>query len=140
MQMICLNKNNLYWEYEPKTFKLSDGSAYTPDFYLIDTDEYIEIKGWLHSEWLSKYIQFQKEYSNVRCILKLKHSLEHLGINLKEIFISTRPKFKCEQCGKEFHRKHKTMKTCSTPCRNRYIAIHRKKRVKINVVNEIHRV
>lgn len=40
-----LIKNNINFEYHNKTFKLKDGMRYTPDFYLTDTDEYIEIKG-----------------------------------------------------------------------------------------------
>jgi hypothetical protein len=40
-----LDKNNLQWLYEPETFKLIDGRSYTPDFYLPDTNEWIEIKG-----------------------------------------------------------------------------------------------
>lgn len=40
-----LIKNNINFEYEPTCFKLENGKRYTPDFYLIDTDEYIEIKG-----------------------------------------------------------------------------------------------
>ena len=40
-----LLKNNINFEYEPKCFKLDNGKRYTPDFYLIDEDKYIEIKG-----------------------------------------------------------------------------------------------
>lgn len=40
-----LIQNNINFEYESKCFKLDNGKRYTPDFYLIDTDEYIEIKG-----------------------------------------------------------------------------------------------
>lgn len=40
-----LIKNNIDFEYEPCCFKLDNGKRYTPDFYLINEDEYIEIKG-----------------------------------------------------------------------------------------------
>ena len=40
-----LINNNINFEYEPKCFVLNKKSRYTPDFYLIDTDEWIEIKG-----------------------------------------------------------------------------------------------
>lgn len=40
-----LIQNNIAFEYEPKCFKLDNGKRYTPDFYLIDTDEWVEIKG-----------------------------------------------------------------------------------------------
>lgn len=40
-----LIKNNIAFQYEPKCFKLDNGKRYTPDFYIIDDDKYIEIKG-----------------------------------------------------------------------------------------------
>ncbi|MBO0550232.1 hypothetical protein EXQ33_06640 [Clostridium botulinum] len=40
-----LIKNNINFRYEPKCFKLDNGKRYTPDFYLIDENKYIEIKG-----------------------------------------------------------------------------------------------
>lgn len=40
-----LIKNNINFDYEPKCFKLGEGKRYTPDFYLIDKNIYIEIKG-----------------------------------------------------------------------------------------------
>lgn len=38
-----LDKMNVNWEYEPETFLLKDGHAYTPDFRM--GDMYIEVKG-----------------------------------------------------------------------------------------------
>lgn len=40
-----LTENNIEFEYEPKHFKLRNGRRYTPDFYLINQDKYVEIKG-----------------------------------------------------------------------------------------------
>lgn len=40
-----LEKKNLKWSYEPKTFVLDDGRGYTPDFLIEDNGCYIEIKG-----------------------------------------------------------------------------------------------
>ncbi|MGL5692695.1 MAG: hypothetical protein ACRCXA_01365 [Peptostreptococcaceae bacterium] len=37
--------NNIDFEYEPEHFKLLNGKRYTPDFYLVKEDKYIEIKG-----------------------------------------------------------------------------------------------
>ncbi|MBC5995273.1 hypothetical protein EAI30_07620 [Romboutsia ilealis] len=37
--------NNIEFEYEPEHFKLENGRRYTPDFYLLKEDRYIEIKG-----------------------------------------------------------------------------------------------
>ncbi|MGL5711639.1 MAG: hypothetical protein ACRCXT_11550 [Paraclostridium sp.] len=40
-----LTINNIDFEYEPEHFKLGNGKRYTPDFYLVKEDRYIEIKG-----------------------------------------------------------------------------------------------
>lgn len=40
-----LTNNKIEFEYEPKTFKLKNAKRYTPDFYLVKEDKYIEIKG-----------------------------------------------------------------------------------------------
>lgn len=40
-----LMQNNIKFKYEPKCFVLANKRRYTPDFYLTDTDEWIEIKG-----------------------------------------------------------------------------------------------
>lgn len=41
----CLILNKINFKYEPKTFRLENGSYYTPDFYLEDEDLWIELKG-----------------------------------------------------------------------------------------------
>lgn len=40
-----LNQQGIKFKYEPKTFRLSEGLRYTPDFYLISDNKYIELKG-----------------------------------------------------------------------------------------------
>lgn len=40
-----LMQNSINFEYEDKCFYLGKGKRYTPDFHLLDTDEYVEIKG-----------------------------------------------------------------------------------------------
>ncbi len=122
-----LNLYGIKWEYEPKTFLLQDGSAYTPDFYLVETDEYIEVKGWFRDEHKTRIEKFRQTYPTCKLTIADKAYLENIGIDLKQNFISTRPKFSCEQCGDEFYRIYKTQRMCSRTCRNRYIASHRSK-------------
>jgi len=59
-----LNQQGVAWEYEKDTFELSSGGSYTPDFK-IDTNEYIEIKGWLTSKAKEKLKLFKSEYPHV---------------------------------------------------------------------------
>lgn len=40
-----LTEHNIVFEYEPKCFRLPNKRRYTPDFYLVNEDKYIEIKG-----------------------------------------------------------------------------------------------
>lgn len=127
---IWLDAQGIAWEYEAKTFLLSDGSVYTPDFYLVASGEFVEVKGWLRGKWLDKYEKFCQDYPDISIILADRQYLENLGIDLKQLFVSTRPKFLCEQCGCEFYRIYKTQRMCSVDCRNRYVAIHRKPRRK----------
>ena len=67
-----LDENQIRWQrckdsfsyvYEGKTRK------YTPDFYLIDTDEYIEIKGYKTEKDEAKWAQFP-EYRTLNVLLK----------------------------------------------------------------------
>lgn len=48
------NKDSFYYEFEGKTRK------YTPDFYLPNTDEYVEIKGYKTAKDDAKWSQFPK--------------------------------------------------------------------------------
>lgn len=61
-----LNYFQVKWEYEPKTFmfeKIKKGTrSYTPDFYLIDEDRWIEIKGYFSAKDKTKIKRFKKYY------------------------------------------------------------------------------
>lgn len=60
------NFAGIKWEYEPKTFvfqNITRGSvSYTPDFYLPETDQWVEIKGWMDGKSKTKLKRFEKQY------------------------------------------------------------------------------
>lgn len=56
-----LDRNNVKWLYESKTFDLGD-CTYTPDFYLPEINKYIEIKGYWYKKSLNKFIAFKLLY------------------------------------------------------------------------------
>ena len=58
-----LDKNKIRWRFEPKLFQLSQ-SKYLPDFYLVDSNEWIEVKGRWRVKSKQKYEEFQKLYPN----------------------------------------------------------------------------
>lgn len=61
-----LDSKGVNWSYEPKRFTLSDGRTYTPDFYLIDEDKYIEIKGYWYEKAKQKFLQFREEHPEIK--------------------------------------------------------------------------
>lgn len=59
-----LDKNNIKWLYESKTFDLGN-TTYTPDFYLPKENKYIEIKGYWRQDALKKFRLFKDKYKNI---------------------------------------------------------------------------
>jgi hypothetical protein len=74
-----LDKNNIKWLYESKTFDLGN-TTYTPDFYLPETNEYIEIKGWWRDIFKIKFNIFKRQYSQIKIKVLMKPELQKLGI------------------------------------------------------------
>lgn len=59
-----LDKNNITWEYEKRTFKLSDNTTYRPDFFL-SKNCIVEIKSKFYSSSIDRLVKaklFEKEY------------------------------------------------------------------------------
>lgn len=77
-----LDNENILWEYEVKTFLLSDDTTYTPDFYLIKNNQYIEIKGFMTQKAQKKIDLFKQEYNKELKIL-YRNDLIKKGIKIK---------------------------------------------------------
>lgn len=81
---IYLDSNNINWVHEPKVFPIVYGDnkegTYTPDFYLIDSNLYIEIKGWWRDDALEKYEAFVNQYPDLIIEVYDKNKLKELGI------------------------------------------------------------
>jgi intein/homing endonuclease len=74
-----LDRQEIPYEYEPKSFLLSDGTRYIPDFYLPSEDLWIEIKGRLERKSEDKMELFVKEYG--LNFLMLRYSdLKEMGV------------------------------------------------------------
>jgi hypothetical protein len=117
-----LRAKGIEFLYEPHTFTLQDGSAYTPDFFLVNENKYIEVKGWLTDKHKCKIETFNKEHPDKTLILADKQYLQALGIDLRKKWISTKPLFPCELCHKEYHRSYPQQRFCSVNCRNKAVA------------------
>ena len=74
-----LDRQKIKWQYESKTFDLGD-TTYTPDFYLPETDEYIEIKGFFRKDAKRKFKLFKKKYYHIKIFLLTGKELKKLNI------------------------------------------------------------
>jgi hypothetical protein len=74
-----LNKQDITWLYESKTFDLGK-TTYTPDFYLPEIDTYIEIKGWWRGDAKEKFRKFKRIYNGIKIKLLQQKDLEKLRI------------------------------------------------------------
>ncbi len=68
-----LTLSGICWKYESKTFELGN-TTYTPDFYLPESDCYIEIKGW----W--RDIAKRKLYPKTNIKIFREKKLKQLGV------------------------------------------------------------
>lgn len=78
---IWLDKNDIDWLYECKTFDLGE-TTYLPDFYLIKSRGFIEIKGYMHEKAQEKIDIFRKYYSNEKLDVLFKEDLIWLGVEI----------------------------------------------------------
>lgn len=74
-----LDSKNIVWKYEFKRFDLGN-TTYTPDFYLPETNEYIEIKGWWRGNSKLKFDIFLKLYKDVKITLLMQKDLKKMGV------------------------------------------------------------
>jgi hypothetical protein len=71
------DKNKIKWEYESKTFDLGN-CTYTPDFYLPESNTYIEIKGYLRNKAKNKIRLFNQLFKNLKVLNK--QDLKFMGV------------------------------------------------------------
>ena len=75
-----LDENKILWMYEMETFDLGD-TTYTPDFFLVKEEKFIEIKGYMRKEAQEKINKFLEQYPWDLEILR-KKDLIKLGCEL----------------------------------------------------------
>ena len=59
------DKNNIIWKYEPRVFILNEEMTYTPDFYLPDSNKWIEVKGYWYDDAIVKYNKFISIFKSI---------------------------------------------------------------------------
>jgi len=75
-----LDSNNILYSYEPKAFELGDGRTYTPDFYLIKENVWVEVKGYWRDDAKEKFELFKEKYPQLTVILLTKNILKKWGL------------------------------------------------------------
>jgi hypothetical protein len=76
-----LTKNHIKWQYEPKIFDLGE-TTYRPDFYLLKTKQFIEIKGYWTKEAIYKFELFKILYPNIKILVLERNDLLRRKINV----------------------------------------------------------
>ena len=74
-----LDNLNIKWQYESKVFNLGD-TTYTPDFYLPESDTYIEIKGWMRKQTEEKIKKLFLFFPKINFLILNKKELKKLNI------------------------------------------------------------
>jgi hypothetical protein len=59
-----LNRNKVEYIWQPQTFTLSNGQTYRPDLLLVDSDVYVEIKGYFREDARKKWDLFHATVPN----------------------------------------------------------------------------
>ena len=85
-----LDNNHIKYKYEPNTFEveytyqgIKKEGTYTPDFYLPETNEYIEIKGWWRGYAKPKFEAFKEQYKDIKIKLLMRTNVQQLGIDIQ---------------------------------------------------------
>jgi hypothetical protein len=73
-----LNKNQIGFEWQPKTFIMPNGRTYRPDLYLQDSQVWVEIKGWMRGDAQAKWDWFKSEHPTAE--LWNQKKLKEMGI------------------------------------------------------------
>ena len=72
---LWLDHYRISWEYESKRFALGKGKHYTPDFYLPNQDEYVELKGWMTKKDEKKIKLFRTLYPDIKLYMFFGNNL-----------------------------------------------------------------
>lgn len=76
-----LDEQNIFWEYEPKTFDLGD-ETYTPDFYLPSRDLWVEVKGYWRKDAKRKFNKFKEQYPELQIVVVDKSYFQLIGVEV----------------------------------------------------------
>lgn len=118
-----LTQDGKDWAYEPQTFVLPSGRAYTPDFLVAGT--YYELKGYMTPENQAKIDQFRIAFPDKPLVVIRLADMLQLGfhpkcaLTLHTLQVVQGRECTCKTCGKCFLAPRKTSEYCSRTCGGR---------------------
>ncbi len=83
-----LDSQEVEWAYEAHSWLLSDGRAYTPDFWVPAWGLHVEIKGYMTEGGAEKIKLFRSEFPNVSLCVVDRNAFSVYGIKLPTYFES----------------------------------------------------
>jgi hypothetical protein len=108
------------WFYEPETFLLADGSAYTPDF--LCEGVYYEVKGYMTPGDQAKVDGFREKYPHLPLVVIAKPEMDAIGLSARKVLhlerlsvVSGRVRT-CPACGQQFIPPVKRAMYCGVKC------------------------
>jgi hypothetical protein len=79
-----LDRSSLSWEYENRWFSVGKGPwpgvTYTPDFYILEEDRYIDVKGNYPEVIQQKIARFRERHSKIHLDMLYQSDLERMGV------------------------------------------------------------
>lgn len=92
-----LDETGKKWQYEPMSFPVTiavDGkdknTSYVPDFYIVDDDCYLEVKGWWRNIGSKEKIEEAKKVYGINVKMIMKKEMLELGLLQRENNIEKR--------------------------------------------------
>ena len=83
-----LDERGLDWAHESHSWLLSDGTAYTPDFWIPDWQVFVEVKGLMTEEAHRKIDLFRAAYPHLKLLVLDRKALKLYGIFQKKNLVA----------------------------------------------------
>lgn len=94
---VFLDALKINWMYEPKSFVLSNGITYIPDFYLPELNTWVEVKGKIEEHNKKVSSLFTSENKQELLIISNNKGLWYSSFGEEDIYIGL-----CSHCGRYF--------------------------------------
>lgn len=74
-----LDSLGLHWEYEEYEYDLGELGVYIPDFFVVEWNMHIEVKGWKSEIGMTKFAKFKEIYDSTALLVD-EPMMKHMGL------------------------------------------------------------